>query len=59
MTSTTNTPGFNCRVAIFFTVDKNGRKSARYYGKSHVFRSFPMPLADAEMFLANDLADRV
>ena len=59
MTSTQNTPGFNCRIEIFFTHDKNGNKRARYYGKSHAFRSFPLPLADAEMFLANELADAV
>lgn len=57
--TTTPTPGFNCRIAIFFTYDKNGNKRARYYGKHNPFRSFPLPLADAEMFIANDTADRI
>jgi hypothetical protein len=62
MTSTQNTtitPGFNCRLAIFFTHDKNGNKRARYYSKHNPFRSFPLPLVDAESFIAQDLADAI
>ena len=58
-TTATNTPGFNCRIAIFFTTDKNGNKRARYYGKHNPFRSFPLPLADAELFVATEQADYI
>ena len=56
-TAHTNTPGYNCRIAIFFTYDKNGNKRARYYGKHNLFRSFPLGLADAELFIATEQAD--
>ena len=59
MSATANTPGYNCRLRIFFTTDKNGNRRARYYSKHHVFRSFPLPLIDAELFLAQELADRI
>lgn len=57
--TTAITPGYNCRIGIYFTYDKNGNKRARYYGASHVFRSFPLPLVDAEMFIAQGLADEI
>lgn len=55
---TTKTPGYNCRLAIYFKVDKNGKKRA--YRFSHrQFRAFPMPLADAELFIAQGQADQI
>ena len=57
--TTTNTPGFNCRIRIFFTYDKNGKKRARYMGKANPFRSFPLPLIDAELFIAQEQADYI
>ena len=58
-TNTNTTPGYNCRLRIYFTTDNNGRKRARYYGTHHVFRSFPLPLVDAELFIAQGLADLI
>jgi hypothetical protein len=55
---TTTTPGYNTRLAIYFTNDKNGKRRA--YRFSHrQFRAFPMPLADAELFIAQDQADEI
>ena len=54
-----HTPGYNCRIRIYFTHDKNGNKRARYIGRHNPLRSFPLPLADAEMFIAQELADKV
>ena len=56
-TNNTNTPGFNCRLAISFSTDKNGKKRARYTSRHNYFRSFPLPLADAELFIAMGSAD--
>lgn len=56
---TTNTTGFNCRIKIFFSHDKNGKKRARYIGAHNPFRSFPLPLADAEYFIATEQADLI
>lgn len=57
MTSTTaNTPGFNCRLAVFFDHDKHGRKLAFRWSPMQ-FRAFRMPLADAELFVATEAAD--
>lgn len=55
-TTTTKTPGFNCRLGIFFDHDKNGRKVAYRWGGRQM-RAFRMPLADAELFIATDQAD--
>ena len=57
MNNTTNTPGYNCRIAITFSTNKNGRKLARYTSHRQPFRSFPLPLADAELFIATGAAD--
>lgn len=55
MNTTTNTPGYNTRLAIFFAPDKNGRKVA-YRWSGRQMRAFRMRLADAEMFIATDAA---
>jgi hypothetical protein len=54
--TTTKTPGFNCRLDIFFTTDRRGRKIAYYYSWA-AQRAIRMPLADAEIFVATDAAD--
>lgn len=54
----TKTPGFNCRLAIFFDHDKHGRKVA-YYWSVRQMRAFRLPLADAETFIANETADQI
>ena len=54
--TTTNTPGFNCRLQIFFSTNKNGQRQAFRWSFMQ-FRAIRMPLADAEMFLANETAD--
>ena len=55
--NTMNTPGYNCRINIYFKTDKNGRRRAYYTGRSNPFRAFPLPLADAELFIATEQAD--
>jgi hypothetical protein len=55
---TSNTPGYNTRLAIFFQLDRNGRKVA-YRWSPRQFRAFRMSLADAEMFIAAGQADRI
>lgn len=52
------TPGYNYRISIFFKTDRNGRKVA-YHWSGRQMRAWRMPLADAEMFLAQDLADQI
>lgn len=59
MTAAANTPGFNCRVRIYFTTAANGKRRARYISPRNPFRSFPLPLIDAELFVAQELADVV
>ena len=56
--SATKTPGYNCRLAIFFDTDKNGRKVA-YRWSGRQVRAFRMSVADAELFIAQDQADRL
>jgi hypothetical protein len=52
------TPGYNCRLAIFFQYDKNGRKVAYYWsGRLGYGRAIRMSLADAELFIAQEQAD--
>jgi hypothetical protein len=50
------TPGFNRRIGIWFDHDKHGRKVA-YMWAPMQFRSFRLPLIDAETFIANETAD--
>ncbi len=56
------TPGFNSRITITFAADKNGKKRAFYLAQfrsmtTGEFRRFPMPLAQAEVLVAQGLAD--
>jgi hypothetical protein len=57
-TKTANTPGYNCRITIFFSTNKNGRRLARYVAQGRPFRSFPIPVDTAEILLATGGADR-
>ncbi len=55
MTST-NTPGFNRRLQVFFSHDKHGRKTAFRWSPLQM-RALRMKVADAEAFVAQDQAD--
>lgn len=55
MTTTQNTPGYNTRIAIFFTTDRNGRKVAYRWSGMQV-RAFRMQLAEAELLVATEAA---
>ena len=58
MNTTTNTPGYNCRITIAFSTDKNGRRRARYIGQFiGSRRSFPIPVDTAEMLISTGDAD--
>ena len=60
MTTTQNTsaktPGFNCRLAIWFTTTKTGKPRAWYIGRQST-RAFPLRLADAEIMRATGTAE--
>jgi len=57
MNTTTKTPGYNCRITIFFSTDKNGRRRARYVAQGRPFRSFPLSVDTAEILIASGGAD--
>lgn len=50
------TPGFNIRLTIRIKTNKSGRKIAQRWSP-RALRWVPMPLADAELFLATNQAD--
>jgi hypothetical protein len=52
-----NTPGFDHRISIKFTTDRNGRKLAHRWSM-RALRWFRISLADAELWIATDAADR-
>ena len=52
----TPTPGYNCRLTIFFATQRGGRKVA-YYWAASAFRAIRLPLADAEIMRATGTAD--
>jgi len=60
MTATKNTeaptPGYNCRLAIFFTTTKHGERIA-YRWSYPQMRAFRIPLADAEIMRATETAN--
>lgn len=63
MTATTvaapaTTPGFNHRIDIWFSTDRRGRKLAHYWSYA-AFRAIRFPLADAELFIAQDQATEI
>ena len=50
------TPGYNCRLSIFFLVGKSKRA---FYWDVQQFRAFPMKLVEAELFIAQGQADEL
>lgn len=52
----TPTPGYNTRLTIFFSWDKNGRKRAYRWNRSQI-RAFPVKLAEAEAWVAQQQVD--
>ena len=55
-TQTAKTPGYNCRLTIFFAATKSGKPRA-YYWSAWQLRAFPLPLAEAEIMRASETAD--
>ncbi len=54
----TKTPGYNCRLTVRFSLDRNGRRLAHYLSRNlGSWRWIRMPLANAEVFVAMELAD--
>jgi hypothetical protein len=58
MDTTTKTPGYNCRLSIWFKNDRNGRQVA-YYFSYGACRAIRISLADAQLFIAQDQADQI
>lgn len=60
MTTTQNTagqtPGYNCRIAIFFTTSASGKRLA-YRWSGIQLRAFRIPLDEAEIMRATGTAD--
>ena len=54
--TTSPTPGYNCRIDIWFSTTKRGQKIAHYWGY-RACRAIRLPLADAELFVAQDQAN--
>jgi hypothetical protein len=50
------TPGYNCRLTIWFQTTRSGRPTAWYWSYG-AFRAIRLPLADAELMRATDTAD--
>ena len=55
MNTATNTPGYNCRLTIAITHDKNGKQVAHYFARGRQFRCSAKNAAD---WFAQGLADR-
>lgn len=53
-----HTPGYNHHLEIWFKVDGNGRKTAWFWSRL-AFRAFRLPLANAELFVAQGQATKV
>ena len=51
----TKTPGYNCRLTIEITLDKNGNQVAHYFARGRRFRCSAKA---AQLWFAQDLADR-
>lgn len=54
----TKTPGYVERLSIWFATDKNGKRIAYRWSASQ-FRGFRMGLAEAELLVAQNLADEI
>lgn len=57
-TQATKTPGYNSRLEIYFTTDKNGKRRAFRFSPRQ-FRAFPIGVAEAELFIAQGQADQI
>ena len=58
MEATAKTPGYNCRIGIFFDLDKRGRRIA-YRWSRRGLRAIRMPLGEADMLIASGEADHL
>ncbi len=58
MSNPAHTPGFNCRISIFFQNDRKGRRVAYRWSRA-AMRAIRMSLADAELFIAQGQADQI
>ena len=56
MTARTATPGYNCRLQIFFTTSTSGKRLA-YRWSGLQFRAFRISLDEAEIMQATGTAD--
>ena len=58
--SSNRTPGYNCRLTIKFSADKNGRPLAHYWSQSILGsgRWIKMSYDAAQLFIAQEQADR-
>ncbi len=61
MSSAEKTPGYNSRLEISLSADKNGRPTAYYLLKSYLctWRRIRMSHADAKLFVAQGQADEI
>ncbi len=50
------TPGYNCRLTIWFQNTRKGQRTAWYWSYG-AFRAVRLPLAEAELMKATDTAD--
>ena len=57
-TTTENTPGFNCRMTVWFQTDRNGRRFAMA-SSGFMGRAARVNMAAAEMWVAQGQADQV
>jgi hypothetical protein len=58
MNAIASKPRTHRHLAIWKDIDKNGKLRA-YHFSTQQFRSFPLPLADAEAWIAQGLADQI
>lgn len=54
----TKTPGFNTRISIAFTADKNGKPVAYRWSRMGM-RWIKMAYAEAKMLVATEVADQI
>lgn len=58
MEAATKTPGYNCRIGIFYDLDKRGRRIAYRWSRLGM-RAIRMPLAEADALIAQGGADHL
>ena len=54
-----NTPGFNCRIGIAFTANKNGKPIAYYWSRSMYPRWIRIGYDRAKLLVDSGQADRI